>query len=93
MVVDAEGMLWIAQFGGSRVGRWDPGTGTILQQIDLPVSKVTAIAFAGDDLDTLYITSASTGLTDDERKREPHAAGLFVAQPGVRGVEPFQFKG
>ena len=93
MVIDAEGMLWIAQFGGSRVGRWDPGTGTILQQIDLPVSNVTAVAFAGEDLDTLYITSASLGMTDDQLKREPHAGGLFVAEPGIQGVEPFQFKG
>ena len=64
-----------------------------MQQIDLPVSNVTACAFAGQELDSLYITCASSGMTAADWDREPHAGGLFVTQPGVRGVEPFQFKG
>ena len=93
MVIDAEGMLWIAHYGGSRVCRWDPGGGSVMQQIDLPVSNVTACAFAGDELDTLYITSASQDMSADDWEREPHAGGLFATRPGVRGIEPFRFKG
>ena len=93
MAIDAEGMLWIAHFDGSKVCRWHPDSGEILQTIELPASKVTSCAFGGPDLDTLYITSGSLGMTDEEREREPHAGGLFAAGPGCRGVEPFQFGG
>ena len=93
MAIDAEGMLWIAHYDGSKVCRWHPGSGEILQTIELPVSKTTSCAFGGPDLDTLYITSGSLGMTDEEKEREPHAGGLFAARPGCRGVEPFQFGG
>lgn len=93
MAIDAEGMLWIAQYGGYRVCRWHPGTGQMLQTIDLPAANVTACAFADKDLDTLYITTASAGLSDQERQQQPHAGGLFSIKPGVRGVESFQFQG
>ncbi len=93
MAIDAEGMLWIAHYDGGKVCRWHPGNGEILHTIELPVSKVTSCAFGGKDLDTLYMTSGSLGMTDEERKKEPHAGGLFVARPGCQGVEPFQFGG
>ena len=93
MAIDAEGMLWIAHFDGAKVCRWDPDSGEILQTIELPVSKTTSCAFGGPDLDTLYITSGSLGMTDEEKEREPHAGGLFAARPGCRGVESFQFGG
>ena len=93
MVIDTEGKLWIAHYGGSKVCRWNPDEGTVLQQIDLPVSNVTACAFAGDHFEELYITSASSGMSEKELEREPHAGGLFVAIPGARGIEPFTFAG
>ncbi|MBI2504516.1 MAG: SMP-30/gluconolactonase/LRE family protein [Candidatus Latescibacteria bacterium] len=93
MAIDAEGMLWVAQYNGSRVCRWNPHTGQVLETIMLPVSRVTACAFGGADLDTLYITSASQGMSPDDWKKEPHAGGLFACKPGVRGVPTFRFKG
>ena len=93
MAIDAEGMLWIAHFDGAKVCRWHPESGEILQTIELPASKTTSCAFGGPDLETLYITSGSLGMTDEEKEREPHAGGLFAARPGCRGVESFQFGG
>ena len=84
--LDAEGMLWIAMHGGSRVTRWDPRAGRLLETIALPVSRVTSCAFGGPDLDTLYITSAREGLTPAQLAGEPLAGGLFRVMPGVRGV-------
>ncbi len=90
MTIDEEGMLWIAHFHGSRVCRRHPQTGEILQTIHLPVSCITACAFGGKDLDTLYITSAAlvSGIPS-----EPSAGGLFAIKPGVRGVPAFRFGG
>ncbi|MDY0168558.1 MAG: SMP-30/gluconolactonase/LRE family protein [Thermoguttaceae bacterium] len=93
MAIDARGMLWIAHFRGGKVSCWDPRDGTMLQTIDIPASKVTACAFGGPNLDELYITTARVDLTEEELSDQPHAGGLFLARPGVPGVESFEFAG
>jgi sugar lactone lactonase YvrE len=85
MSIDEEGMLWIAHFGGWRISRWNPNTGKKLDEIPLPVQKVTSCCFGGKNLDTLYMTTARTELTPAELERQPRAGGLFIAKPGVRG--------
>ena len=90
MAIDEEGMLWIAKFHGSRVCRWHPQTGEILQTIHLPASCITACAFGGKNLDTLYITSAAL---ESGIPGEPLAGGLFSIKPGVCGVPAFRFGG
>lgn len=93
MSIDAEGMLWVAHFGGSCIRRWNPNTGQLISQIDLPTAQITACAFGGPNFDTLYITSAANGYGDADFAREPHAGGLFVTQPGIEGVPTFAFAG
>lgn len=92
MTIDAEGKLWIAFWEGSGVRRYDPDTGTLLQEIKLPVSRVTTCAFGGENLDTLYITTASMGFGDEDWESEPQAGGLFAVKPGVCGLPGFQFQ-
>lgn len=82
--VDREGHYWCALHGAGRVVRLDPD-GTVEREIVLPVSQPTMCAFGGAALDTLYITSASSGLDAKAREREPHAGGLFRCKPGVQG--------
>ncbi|MBA3709221.1 MAG: SMP-30/gluconolactonase/LRE family protein [Planctomycetes bacterium] len=93
MCIDAEGMLWVGHWGGSRINRWDPRSGKLLATVPLPVSQVTSCAFSGPKLDHLYVTSASTGLSDAERKRQPHAGGLFRIQTGPIGLPSVPFAG
>jgi sugar lactone lactonase YvrE len=93
MSIDAEGMLWIAHWDGSSVRRWDPKTGKLLRSIAIPAARATSCAFGGKNLDQLYITSARIGLDADALARQPHAGALFLANPGVRGVEAFEFAG
>jgi sugar lactone lactonase YvrE len=87
--LDAEGMLWIAHFGGSRVTRWNPATGAHLGHIMLPTPNVTSCAFGGKNLDQLYITTASVGI----KQPDPNAGALFVVEPGVCGLPAFEFAG
>ncbi|MBC2606877.1 SMP-30/gluconolactonase/LRE family protein [Pelagicoccus albus] len=91
MTIDAEGMLWVAFWDGGCVRRFDPQTGKALLQVDLPVSKVTSCAFGGEDLDTLYISTASVGFEESDWDREPLAGGVFSCKPGVSGVASYQF--
>ncbi|MDA0989511.1 MAG: SMP-30/gluconolactonase/LRE family protein [Verrucomicrobia bacterium] len=93
MTIDAEDKLWIAHWGGSRVVRWDPDNGSVMQRIGVAATHTTACAFGGKNLDQLYITSARTGLDADQLASQPHAGGVFVAAPGVCGVPAFTFKG
>jgi sugar lactone lactonase YvrE len=93
MAIDAEGKLWVAHFGGSCVRRWDPVTGKMLATIELPATQITACAFGGPDLATLYITSAALRLDEQALARTPHAGGLFCANPGVKGAPTFAFAG
>ncbi len=83
-VVDAEGYLWNARWGGSCVVRHAPD-GSVDRIVELPVTQVTCPAFGGPDLSTLYITSASKTLSQEDLEKQPHAGSVFVFEPGVRG--------
>lgn len=93
MTIDAEGNVWIALWGGSAVGCWNPETGELLRKIEVPAKNVTSCAFGDEDLGTLYITTARQGTSEEELEKFPHAGGLFKTRPGVKGVEAFFFKG
>lgn len=93
MTIDIEGMLWVALWDGSRVCRWNPQTGELLETVVLPVTRPTSCAFGGPDLDILYITSASTRLDEKTLASQPLAGGLFMCHPGVRGLPAGEFAG
>ena len=93
MAIDSDGMLWVAHYGGSCVSRWDPDGGALLERIELPVTQVTACAFGGPNLDTLYITSAAQELDAAALEREPYAGGLFSIKTPYQGVPSFRFGG
>jgi sugar lactone lactonase YvrE len=92
LCVDAEGGVWVALWGGSRVLGISP-EGAVHTQIDLPASQVTSCAFGGDGLRTLFITSAAIGLDDAGRAAEPQAGGLFASDVGVAGLATTPFSG
>ena len=92
MTVDAEGFLWNAHWDGWRLTRYAPD-GRIDRVIKLPVPRPTAPAFGGDDLATLYITSANGGLSEAQLKEAPLSGSLFACDPGVRGLPEPSFAG
>ena len=90
--VDADGCLWSAEVHGSRVVHYTPD-GEINQVVELPVTGITSCGFGGDDLDTLYITTATQGLSDEQRAQQPLAGALFAAHVGTKGVAEPMFRG
>ena len=88
--VDVEGCLWNAQWAGSRLVRYAPD-GTIDQIVKMPVSRPTSLAFGGDDLKTLYITTARTGLSSAALDRQPMAGSLFALDVAVPGLAVPEF--
>ncbi|MGJ7510759.1 SMP-30/gluconolactonase/LRE family protein [Variovorax sp. GT1P44] len=93
MTTDAAGRLWIAHWGGASVSCHDPVSANEICRIALPTSHITNCAFGGPDLRTLYITSATSGLTPEQRQAEPDAGGLFAVQLDVPGLPAPLFGG
>ena len=60
--------------------------------IEVPAAQVTSCCFGGKGLTDLYITTAGHGLSDEEIDATT-AGGLFLAQPGVRGLQVARFSG
>lgn len=89
---DAEGFLWSAVWGGSRLTRHAPD-GTLEREIALPVTNPTCVTFGGPDLDILFVTTARFGLTPSALAREPQAGGLIALRPGVRGRRELRYLG
>lgn len=84
-VVDAEGCIWVALFGGWGVRRYSP-RGELLGEVRFPCANVTKIAFGGEDLRTVYATTAWKGLTSQEREAQPYAGDLFRFRVQVPGL-------
>lgn len=93
MSLDQEGMLWIALFGGSAVGRWNPLNGELLGLVDLPCRQVTSCCFGGPQFDQLFITTARREMTSEQCDQTPLAGGLFVADVKIRGQASYVFSG
>lgn len=83
MALDEEGCLWVAMWGGGGIRRLN-AKGQQLQELRLPTSQVSSVAFGGSDRSDLYITTAGG---DDRARHGALAGSLFVARPGVRGEE------
>ncbi|MEO1328271.1 MAG: SMP-30/gluconolactonase/LRE family protein [Pseudomonadota bacterium] len=85
MAVDAEGGLWNAHWDGGRLTRYRPD-GSVDRVVATPVTRPTCVAFGGDDLKTLFVTSAKRGRDDAEDATEPGAGDLFALEVEVPGA-------
>ena len=74
MTVDAGGDLWVAVYGGGRINHYSPD-GVLREVLAVPARQSTCCAFAGPGLARLYVTTATEGWTDEQRRADP-AAGL-----------------
>jgi sugar lactone lactonase YvrE len=85
--VDADGMLWVAQFSAGCVVRYSPD-GRELARVEVAAQQPTCLAFVGE---RIVITSAIEHLTPEERV--PADGALFLADAGVAGLPPFRWTG
>jgi sugar lactone lactonase YvrE len=92
MTVDAEGFVWCAQPMFGRIARYDP-KGKLERVVELPVSRGTGVMFGGPNLDTLYVTTMRTTLSEAQLAEEPLAGSLLAFKPGVKGIAETPFAG
>ncbi|MBW7892175.1 MAG: SMP-30/gluconolactonase/LRE family protein [Chitinophagaceae bacterium] len=93
ITLDEEGKIWAALWGANAVGRFDPETGEVMQMIHVPAPNVSSCAFGGENLDTLFITTARGELAEEQLEAYPLSGGLFSVKPGVRGIPAEFFTG
>ena len=86
--VDSEDAYWCAMYEGSRLLRLSP-SGDILQEVSLPVRCPTMVAFGGEDLRTLYITTARHNRPATEVGDYPLSGHILTLRVDVAGrIEP-----
>lgn len=72
MCVDTDDDIWIAEYGGGKICKWDSQTGEKILEIPMPVTNITSCCIGGKDKDFLYITTAK-----DHEDDEDLSGGLF----------------
>jgi sugar lactone lactonase YvrE len=82
--LDADGFLWNAHFAGACLVRYAPD-GRIDRVIDLPVGNPTCCCFGGDDLDILFVTSASDPVLTGAHPSDV-CGKLIALDVGCRGL-------
>jgi len=90
--VDSAGFLWVAELNLWRIARFAPD-GRRDAFISLPVRDPTCVAFGGDGLKTLFITTSRSALSGTELAEQPLAGGLFAVELPVRGMPECDFVG
>lgn len=83
--VDSEDHLWVAHWGIGEVRRYAPD-GTLVDRVRVDAPNTSAVTFAGPDLRTLVITTASVELEPEQLAAHPDSGRLFVARYDVPGV-------
>lgn len=85
-VIDAAGVMWMAQWGASRVAAYAPD-GQFLRSVSFDAPHTSCPAFGGD---TLYCTSALQGMESTARAAHPDAGKTFMAKGIATGQTEHQ---
>ena len=83
--VDSEGAYWCAMYEGGKILRLSPD-GEVLREILLPVRCPTMLAFGGNDLRTLYITTVSKNRPAVELEQYPLSGCVLSLRVDVAGL-------
>ncbi len=80
-VIDAAGLLWLAQWGAARVSAFSPD-GSLVRHVAFDAPHTSCPAFGGPGLTTLFCTSALQGMDAAARAAQPNAGMTFA----IKGV-------
>ncbi|MGP3968774.1 SMP-30/gluconolactonase/LRE family protein [Streptomyces sp. 6N223] len=95
LTVDADGCVWTALWEGWAIRRYTP-EGRLDRTVEIPVKRVTSLAFGGPGLDTLFVTTASARPEDGDPREQPYAGGIFAVgtrATGTTGRPPGEWAG
>ncbi|MEM8824807.1 MAG: SMP-30/gluconolactonase/LRE family protein [Pseudomonadota bacterium] len=85
-VCDAAGNIWIAQWGVGRVACHGPD-GKFRRAVLCGAAQTSCPAFGGADLRTMFVTSATEGLSEDALAPMPGSGRTWAADMDITGLK------
>jgi sugar lactone lactonase YvrE len=79
LCVDGDGNVWCVIFERGLINKYRPD-GVLEMSLKLPIDRATSCTFGGEDLMTLYITSARIGLTEELQAKQPNTGGVWAVR-------------
>jgi sugar lactone lactonase YvrE len=92
MTVDSAGRVLTALWPGWGVAIFTPD-GKPDGMIDLPVPQAASCVFGGKDLKTLYIVTASVGMTAEALRDAPASGRIFQVEMDIPGLPEARYAG
>jgi sugar lactone lactonase YvrE len=87
-VVDREGLIWNARWGGSCIDVYTP-EGKRVRTIRVPATQPTCPVFVGPQFDRLLVATAWEGMDEEARAADPQHGRTFILDIGAQGrAEP-----
>ena len=83
-VVDAEGLIWNARWGGSCIDAYSP-EGDRVRTVRVPARQPSCPVFIGRSFDHLLVTTAWQGMDAQAKAADPHHGQTFILDVGARG--------
>lgn len=84
LAIDSTGELWLALWGEGRVDHFDK-SGNVVDSISVASPHSTSLCFAGKNLDTLVMTSATFAMDQQALAKAPSAGDLFTLRVSTTG--------
>jgi D-xylono/L-arabinono-1,4-lactonase len=94
LTVDSEDHVWCAFWYGGKVLRFDP-EGKVESRIEVPAIQASSVAFGGENLDELYITSAGEAWPSElapmgySAEAKGQGGALYRLKMSVRGKKEY----
>lgn len=89
--VDTDGCLWVCLIQIGKIARITPD-GRLDRMVDAPVDLPASVAFGGDDMATLFVTSIKDSGSGRAVSKHPDGGKLFAIDGlGVRGIPEARF--
>jgi sugar lactone lactonase YvrE len=90
-IIDAEGYLWNANWGGGRVVRYSP-QGEVMATLELPVTQPTCQCFGGPDFNWMFVTTAREKLDAATLAQQPQAGHVFIYRTPYKGLPESRYR-
>jgi len=91
LAVDTDGCIWLAVWFLGEIRRYSPD-GRLIEIVCVPATLTTSCTFGGNDMRTLFITTAK-GLPKDGRQTGELAGSIFAIETSTRGQSRPAFVG
>lgn len=76
LTIDSQGEIWLSLWGEARVDHFDT-SGQVVESISVASPHSTSLCFAGDQLNTLVMTSAKFAMKSEDLGNYPFAGDVF----------------